>query len=159
MLRIITECQIASAMWNANASDRKIPFTDRYVNFSRYLNNALSERNRAETGTVRGVRVNRVKARMQISRQPERLSIDRRQLWRGYICIFLSPNTFTITRERPCRYLWFQVETIRIAIANKKNHDKPLEINLTEDIIFDDRANGQIMPISQFKESINSILC
>lgn len=50
-LRAVTECQIASTAWNANALDRKIPFTDRYVNFSRYLNNApplFSERNRVK---------------------------------------------------------------------------------------------------------------
>lgn len=47
--RFTTERQIASTARNANASDREIPFTGRYVNFSRYLNNApLSERNRVE---------------------------------------------------------------------------------------------------------------
>lgn len=48
--RITIECQIASTAWNANASDRRIPFTDRYVNLLRYLNNTppLSEPNRVE---------------------------------------------------------------------------------------------------------------
>lgn len=95
---------------------------------------------------------------MQISRQPERSGIDRGQLWRGNI--FLSPNAFTITRERPCRYLWLRVET-RYASRDfkQKNHDKPLEINLTEDIISDDCANGQIMSTGRFKTYKLCILC
>lgn len=31
-------------MWNANVSDRKIPFTDQYVNLFRYLNNTHTHR-------------------------------------------------------------------------------------------------------------------
>jgi len=80
---IIIKCQIAPVVWNANASDRKIPFTDWYVNFLRYLNNALGTE-QSRTGTVRGARVNRVKARMQISRQ-ERLSIIRNHSANVYI--------------------------------------------------------------------------